>query len=356
MASDNIEPRALRRPVPPLVERYIPRDWVFPIVLAIFVGVVVWFGRSIHDFLLPGANTLTVPAFVGQTLPDAEHEIARLKLKGAVIGQAASPQYPKGVVMNQQPVPGMHVRAGRQISLVVSTGVQTETMPDLRYQSTREAGLDLSRARLQLAKTTYQKSDDIPADHVISQSPGPLVSVTEGTPVSIVVSKGGATAIKVPDFTGMSIDQARDQAAALHVKLGQIVWTPLGKNGPPRGRVVHQKPDAGTTISPFDVVSLDVSAGPHESGYLLRQAHVLASVPQPQDYAPGTALRVRMAVTDDTGKYNLYDGFAQPGQKLDFNITTVGTSVVDFYVNEVLVGETRLGHEPNNAYAPVEKP
>jgi hypothetical protein len=58
-----------------------------------------------------------------------------------------------------------------------------------------------------------------------------------------------------------------------------------------------------------------------------------------------------MAVTDDTGKYNLFDGYAQPGQKLDFNITTIGASVVDFYVNNVLVGETRLGHEePKNAY------
>jgi beta-lactam-binding protein with PASTA domain len=334
-----------------LIERYVPRDWIFPIVFAIFVGVVVWFGRSIHDFLLPGANTVTVPSFVGQALPDAQNEIGRLKLKGSVIGQAASNQYPKGVVMNQQPQPGMHVRAGRQISLVLSTGVQTEVMPDLRYQSLREAGLDLSRARLQLTKTTYAKSDDIPSDHVIDQNPAPLVSVTEGTGVSLVVSKGGATSIKVPGFTGLSVDDARALAAQMHIKLGQIVWTPLGKNGPPHGRVVRQRPDPGTQITPFDVVSLDVSAGPHESGYLLRQAHVLASVPEPQDYAPGTALHVRMAVTDDTGKYNLFDGYAQPGQKLDFNITTIGASVVDFYVNNVLVGETRLGHEePKNAY------
>ncbi|HEY8298447.1 MAG TPA: PASTA domain-containing protein [Candidatus Baltobacteraceae bacterium] len=333
-----------------IIERYVPRDWVFPIVFAIFVGVVVWFGHSIHDFLLPGANTVTVPSFVGQTLPDAQAEIGRLKLKGSVVGQTASTQYPKGVVMNQQPVSGMHVRAGRQISLVVSTGVETETMPDLRYQSLREAGLDLSRARLQLTKTSYVKSDEVPPDHVVDQQPAPLVSVTEGTAVSLVVSKGGATALKVPSFDGMSIDDARALAAQSHIRLGQVVWTPLGKSGPPRGRVVRQKPDAGAQITPFDTVSLDVSAGPNESGYLIRQAHVLASVPEPQDFAPGQALRARMTVTDSTGKYNLFDGFAQPGQKLDFTITTLGSSVVDFYVNNVLVGETRLGGEPKNAY------
>ncbi|MGZ3496186.1 MAG: PASTA domain-containing protein [Vulcanimicrobiaceae bacterium] len=350
MAQHAESPEYQRTSLPNLIERYIPRDWVFPIVLAVFVGVLVWFGRSIHDFLLPPANTVTVPSFIGQALPDAQTEIVRLKLKGSVIGEGPSNQYPKGVVMNQQPGAGMHVRAGRQISLVVSTGVQTELMPDVRYQSLREAGLDLSRARLQLAKTTYVKNDDIPADHVIDQSPQPLINVTEGTSVTLLISKGGATQIKVPAFTKMSIDQARALAAQMHVKLGQVVWTPLGVKGPPRGEVVHQKPAAGAIITPFDVVSLNVSAGPKESGYLLRQAHVLASVPEPQEYVPGQALHVRMAVTDDTGQYNLFDGFAQPGQKMDFNVTTIGASVVDFYVNNVLVGETRLGEEPKKTY------
>jgi hypothetical protein len=51
---------------------------VFPIVLVIFVAVVVWFGRQIYDFLLPSSLTVTVPSFVGQTLPDANAEIERL--------------------------------------------------------------------------------------------------------------------------------------------------------------------------------------------------------------------------------------------------------------------------------------
>ncbi len=135
--------------LPPVIERYLPRDWVFPIVFAIFVGVLVWFGHSIQEFLLPGPNTVTVPSFVGMALPDATNDIARMKLKSNVVGHAPSNQYPSGVVMNQEPQPGMHVRAGRQISLVVSDGVQTILMPDVRYQSLRDASLDLSHARLQ---------------------------------------------------------------------------------------------------------------------------------------------------------------------------------------------------------------
>ncbi len=335
--------------LPPAVERYIPRDWVFPIVFAAFVGVLVWFGHSIQQFLLPGPNTVTVPSFVGMALPDASNEIMRMNLKSTVAGHAVSNQYPRGVVMSQEPSQGMHVRAGRQISLVVSDGVQTILMPDVRYQSLRDANLDLSHARLNVTKTQYVRSDDIPPDHVISQNPAPGMSVTEGTNVSLLISKGGVTSIRVPNFDGMDVDDARTLASKLHIKLGQIVWTPLGPKGPPHGEVVHQRPDAGTTIGPYDVVSLDASAGPRQSGYIIHQTHVLAAVP-PAEAGQNQALHVRFSVSDATGKYDLYNGYAEPGQKFDFNVTTVGTSAVYFFVNDTLLGETKVGQEPPNAY------
>ena len=336
--------------LPPLIERYIPRDWVFTLVFAAFVGVLVWFGHSVQEFLLPGPNMVTVPSFVGMALPDAKNDISRVKLKATIVGHAPSNQYPKGVVMNQQPQAGMHVRAGRQVSLVVSDGMQTMLMPDVRYQSLRDASLDLSHARLQLAKTTYVRSDDIPPDHVISQNPEPLVSVTQGTAVSLLVSKGGVTTVKVPDFTGMTIDDARGLAADEHIKLGQVVWTPLGPNGPAHGEVVMQKPAPGSTIGAYDVVSLDVSAGKHESGRIIHQTHVLAAVP-PAEPGQNQPLRVRFSVSDATGKYDLLNGYAQPGEKFDLNVTTIGTSAIYFFVNGTLLGETKVAQEPDNAYA-----
>ncbi len=85
---------------------------------------------------------------------------------------------------------------------------------------------------------------------------------------------------------------------------------------------------------------------------------MLVSVPVPdqaQQSDPQTdqqqqQLDVRLTVTDATGKYDLYHAFAEPGQKLDFKVTAIGTSLVDMYVNDVLVGETRLGTEPPVVY------
>jgi serine/threonine-protein kinase len=335
---------------------YFARDWLFPIVLALFVGLVVWFGRQIYDFLIPSSATVTVPSFVGQTLGDANAEIERLKLTAAVVDHTVSDRYPKDVVIMQRPLAGGQVRQGRQVSFVISDGILTRLMPDLRYQSMREVQLDLSRVRLQLGKVTYARSDVIPDGHVIAQTPDPLVDVHEGDVVSLVVSRGGQPNVRVPNLVGLSLDEARTVAADSGIKLGQIVWTPLGKDGPPHGLVARQLPPPDAKIASYDPVSLQVSAGPNESGYIIRQVHVLVSVPQPGDVTSDAQLDVRLAVSDATGTYDLYHAFASPGQKLDFTVTAIGTSVLDMYVNNTLVGETRLGAEPAHIYGAKPSP
>ena len=323
-------------------------------MLAAFVGVLVWFGHQIYEFLLPPANTITVPSFVGQSSTDAAAAAAQMNLSAEVIDHATSDRYPKGAVISQRPDAGTTVRSGRQVDFVVSDGIISRVMPDLRYQSMREVQLDLSRTHLVLGTVTTVKSDIVPGGHVIDQDPQPLVNVTEGESVNLVMSKGGAQIVRVPVFTGLKIDEARDLAAKSGVKLGQLVWTPLGKSGPAHGIVARQSIPPNTKISAYDPVSLQVSAGPNESGYIIRQVRVLASIPVVATAQPGQPVAVVLRVRDATGSYDAYRAFAQPGQKLDFTVTAVGTSVVDLFVNDTLVGETRLGDEPARIYD--EKP
>jgi eukaryotic-like serine/threonine-protein kinase len=328
---------------------------VFPLVLAVFVGVLVWFSHQIYDFLLPPADTVTVPSFVGQTVSDANTAAERMRLSTAVVDHATSDRYPKGVIINQRPEAGSQVRQGRQISFVISDGIVRRYMPDLRYQSMTEVGLALSRAHLQLGKVSYVRSDFVPDGHVIDQSPQPLADVYEGSTVDLVVSRGGAIEATVPRFIGMKVDDARTLAQRLGIKLGQLVWTPLGCAGPPHGIIARQSIAPGTKIQIYQPVSLQVSAGPYESGYLLRQDHVLVSVPeQPEGVTPGNSVLVTLRVRDATGEYDAYRAYAQPGQKMDVTLTSIGTSVLDMYVNNQLAGEARLGKEPPKIYGPIK--
>jgi serine/threonine-protein kinase len=337
------------------LREYVPRDWVFPIVLAAFVGVLVWSGREIRDFLLPPAGTVTLPSFVGQTLGDAQAEVSRLDLTSSVVAHTISDRYPRGVIVAQRPTAQTPVRQGRQVAFVVSDGIVARQMPDFRYEAMREVNLGLSRERLTLGKVTYVNRVDIPAGRVVDQDPAPLSNIGEGDVVNLVLSRGGAPTVHVPNFVGTNVDAARAAASAAGVRFGQIVWTPLGPGAPAHGTVVRQNIAPGTAIEPFEPVSIQVSAGPNESGYIVRQVPVLVSVPLVAA-KPGQSLFVRLSVHDATGTYDLYRAYAQPGQKLDFMVPAVGTSVVDFYVNEIKVGETRLGNEPPNAYAAKASP
>ena len=232
------------------------QDWFFAIALALFVGIVVWFGRSIQDFFAPSAKTTTTPTFVGLTYSDALETADRDHLKTSVLQRVASDRFPKDVVMRQDPAPGSQVRQGRQISLVVSTGVQIFAMPDLRYESLREVGLDLSHFKLVLGKVKNVQSDEVPENRVVDQDPTPLTSVRVGSTVNVTISKGGPSLVPVPNFVNMSVNEARTFASENHVTLGQIVWTPFGRYGPTRGVIVRQRPDTGTQVDPSQPVSL----------------------------------------------------------------------------------------------------
>jgi beta-lactam-binding protein with PASTA domain len=324
--------------------RLADQDWIFAVALALAVGVVVWFGHAIKEFFGPSATSILVPAFPGQTQADAMIECGRLQLRCVVVANQPSDRYPKDVVMSQAPSPGSRAREGRQVSLVVSSGVTIFALPDLRYESLRNASLDLNRLHLQLDRTTTIANNDVPENHVVAQDPPPLSSVRQGSKVSFVLSKGPPSNLRVPDFGGSSIDDARDAARRAHIHLGQIVWTPFGPGGPARGQVVRQNPAPGAEIGPFSDVSLQVSAGPSVYGYLVRQVHATATIPARDD-----AANVRLQVRDETGTWNVYDAYAQGGQKLDFNLTVVGSAQLETYVNNELLNQTTIGVEPTDA-------
>jgi beta-lactam-binding protein with PASTA domain len=319
----------------------LDRDWLLALSLAFFVAVVVWFGRSVQDFFRPSSTDITVPPFVGQTIDDANDECTRIHLTCSIIAHRPSDRYPQDVVMAQEPLTGTRVREGRAVALIASTGVSIFPMPDLRYESLRNVNLILGHAKLHLAKTRIVANDDVPANHVVDQNPPPLSSVREGTDVSVTLSKGPPSSIKVPNMVNLNVDDARQLASQNKVHIGQIVWTPFGPYGPARGVVVRQAPAAGTSIDPFNYVSLQVSAGPTVYGYLVRQVHIGATVPPRDD-----AAHVRIVLRDETGTWNVYDGDAQGGQKLDFNVTAVGTAGVDTYINNELLSHVTIGVEP----------
>ena len=53
-----------------------------------------------------------------------------------------------------------------------------------------------------------------------------------------------------------------------------------------------------------------------------------------------------MTVRDETGTWNVFDGYEPGGAKLDLNVTAVGTAELDTYVNNELLDVAKIGVEP----------
>ncbi|MDE2573413.1 MAG: PASTA domain-containing protein [bacterium] len=319
------------------IGRFDWATWGFPIALALATGVFVWFGKTIFGFAMPAETVVVVPQLMGLTLPDAEGQASRAGLRITVAANEVSDTFPEGVVMGQQPEHGKSVRPGRAIALLVSSGVKLFPMPDLRYDTLREAKIELASLQLQISKTYHVKNDQVRADAVVEQKPAPLTSVRAGSAVTLGLSQGPPPFIQVPNLTGVDLPQALARAGDAHVRLGQIVWTAFGHSGPPRGRVVRQSPAAGLQIDSGQYVSLQVSAGPGETGYSIRQVHATVTVPQRDD-----EVQVRVVAHDATGARTMFDSYARAGQKLDFTVTLVGGGTLDTYLGNDLVDEAKV--------------
>jgi Flp pilus assembly protein TadG len=70
------------------------------------------------------------------------------------------------------------------------------------------------------------------------------------------------------------------------------------------------------------------------------------TIPEDTAVEPGQSPTLRVQVRDETGTWNVFNAYVQPKQRLDFNLTVVGTSELDVFVNNELIDSTKLGVEP----------
>lgn len=117
-----------------------------------------------------------------------------LESKGIVVKveEQASEEVTKDYIISQSPEEGTALKAGDEVTLVVSTGPDLEpiTMIDLRGQPLEQAKKWLEKMDLILG-TPVEVYDDVqPAGYVVSQDKEPRTEVLPKTIVNLTVSKG----------------------------------------------------------------------------------------------------------------------------------------------------------------------
>jgi len=146
--------------------------------------------RRIYLAISGGDPLVKVPDLEYKTLRDAQVTIERLGLEVGKITEVRS-EAKAGMVVGQNPQPGLNVEKGSVVDLKVSVGpnVGKVRVPDLMGKTLNEAERELRNNSLFLGKVNYQESPNLLPNTVIAQYPSKGTLVEIGETVDVFVTK-----------------------------------------------------------------------------------------------------------------------------------------------------------------------
>ncbi len=198
-----------------------------------------------------------VPDVVGST-PEAARELIRSEgLVYALSDETVYSDVEKGAVAETDPEVGTSLSPEDEVTVYLSKGAQTVSMPDLE-------GEDAANALKQMEDLGFASEnvaqEDVDAEGV---DPGTVVSTDpeagedadrEGT-VTISVSRS----ISVPAVVGQDLDSARTTLEDLGLTIEVVEQESEDVD---EGKVIQQSPDSGASVGASGTVTLTVSTGP----------------------------------------------------------------------------------------------
>lgn len=267
-------------------------------------------------------------------------------------------------------------------------------VPDVTGQPVTVAQEKLLAAKLKVS-IGYNYSTNVPAGHVISQSPEAGSSVKQSRTINLTVSKG-TEAILIPDLRGLPLRDAEIQLKNAGLALGKV--DEQYTSDVPQGAVVNQNPRASSQGSKGTTVDVTVSKGPAPRKFVLPdfRGSTLASVrtqldslqlklgnvqEELSDQFPagvitaqnpeagsqveegstinftvskgvGASLKrasvrfqvpegakrqdIQIVVTDSNGRRTVYDDTHKPGDTIDRTVEGTGTMRIQVYINGTL--------------------
>ncbi|MDR3277663.1 MAG: PASTA domain-containing protein [Oscillospiraceae bacterium] len=163
---------------------------------------------------------------------------------------------PAGSVLSQTPAAGVSAQAGAAVTITVSLGPETVSVPDV-------VGLDESAAKSALQMLGFNVSvvsanhATVPAGKVLSQTPAAGVSAQAGTAVTIIVSSGPGVET-VPNVVGLDESAAKSALQLLGFTVSVVY---ADSSTVPAGKVISQTPEANASKQKGSEVKITVSLG-----------------------------------------------------------------------------------------------
>ncbi len=156
---------------------------------------------------LPTDELIDVPNVVGKGVKSAQNTLEGAGFK-VNVEYEASDSVTADTVISQNPGSKSKKAKGATVTIVVSKGQDSATVPNVVGSSEAAAKSSLESAGLTYSVSS-EYSDNVPAGNVISQTISANKKVEKGTCVSIKISLG-SNLVEIPNVVGMAGDEAYD--------------------------------------------------------------------------------------------------------------------------------------------------
>lgn len=252
-------------PAAAIMEEPKKRSYTMNILAGVTAACVILAGIAIY-FFIKGINntpdTVKVVNFVGMTVAQAQKAAPDLNFE--VILEQPSPDYNKGVIIDQKPKADTIIKVKNTIEITVSSGLEALIMPDLVNEALKVAKSRLVSMGITNVEVAQKLDPTIPEGQVIQTDPAANTELKKTDNVVLYVSLGVADEpIRVPTLLGRTEIEARNELAKANLIIGKVIQVDSVE---PKGIVVTQSILPDTKVEKGTAVDIEISNGSGEPG------------------------------------------------------------------------------------------
>jgi len=230
----------------------------FILATALFFALMVGASYWVVDKIISG-KVLVTPNVMGMPMWEAAKSLKTDKLSLAWDGDRPNETVPKGDIVSQYPTPGMRIKAGSALRVVISKGSPLVSVPDLRGITRQRAEVTLHNLNLKIG-TIMGKPDEHPG-LVVETDPPSGTGVIPGSTINLAVTiDRNQAALSMPNLTGMTLDQASKLLANYNLVITEDRRAASDKVAP--GQIHFQRPAPGERVS--ETTRITVTYAPTE--------------------------------------------------------------------------------------------
>jgi len=312
--------------------------WViWALVVVIFASASV-FGLVYFFKVYTEVPIVKVPNLVEREFSEAEDIAAQQGLSLQQSEEAVfHNEIEEGYIVSQEPKAGERIKQTRNVVVTVSKGPKIVEVPDFSNRPLREAEVVLDNLGLTLKNISYEYSEQLRENFVISQTPEPGSEIEINNQVELTVSKGPQPImVTMPPLSGVEKDRAFNLIERNGLQVGQLNY---GKSTRyVDGLIMNQQYEAGQEVPENSTVNLGISTGLVNNGNFEEHKTNIGI-----NIVGNNEQEIKIVVNDSNGEEIAYQKTHNPGQYVNETIYSVGPTVLEIYRDGELIKSQEIG-------------